>query len=101
MPVSNASHVSIMSNVSNVSNGLVWIGRRMDQESWITLDHIGLLWHILLYLAVELVATLLNFWLLPGKEHLLHEMQKKHFDFRVLLDSGSKESPCAAWTTKS
>lgn len=38
MPVSNASHVSIM---SNVSNGLVWIGRRMDQESWITLDHIG------------------------------------------------------------
>ena len=39
MPVSNASHVSIMSNVSNVSNGLVWIGRRMDQESWITLDH--------------------------------------------------------------
>lgn len=38
------------------------------------MDHIGLLWHMLLYLAVELVATLLKFWLLPGKEHLLHDI---------------------------
>ena len=42
------------------------------KDKLVTMDYIGLLWHILLYLAVELVATLLNFWLLPGKEHLLH-----------------------------